>query len=95
MRNAVAVLLVIAMLAAVWWFGYEQPRREARARELAAQGRAPGAAPATTTVYRWKDAQGVTQLSSTPPPSGPYETVTLRDDQNVVPMEGPAPEPPN
>ena len=89
MRNAVAVLLVIAMLAAVWWFGYEQPRREARAREVAAREGEGAPAP---TLYRWKDAQGVTHISDTPPASGRYETVTVRDDQNVVPMDGPAPE---
>ncbi len=49
---------------------------------------------AAQTVYTWKDANGVTQYSSTPPPSGSYETRQL----NVPPgtpasAEAPAEDP--
>ncbi|HKK04848.1 MAG TPA: DUF4124 domain-containing protein [Gammaproteobacteria bacterium] len=40
----------------------------------------------TTTLYKWRDADGHWQLSSEPPPPGtPYETKHYRDDTNVVP----------
>ena len=35
-------------------------------------------------VYKWKDANGVTQYSATPPPARPYETRPLTRD----PVEG-------
>lgn len=44
-------------------------------------------------LYRWRDAQGVLQVTDVPPTDRPYEQVRIRDDRNVVPMSGPAPEP--
>jgi len=41
----------------------------------------PDFAPA---VYRWKDAQGRTQLSDAPPPDRPYEIIRVDPDTNVV-----------
>lgn len=36
-------------------------------------------------VYRWKDAQGRTQITDQPPEGRPYETVRISPDTNVVP----------
>ncbi|MGN6513205.1 MAG: DUF4124 domain-containing protein, partial [Lysobacteraceae bacterium] len=54
-----------------------------------------GTAHATDQVYRWKDAQGVTHYSATPPPKGSYEAhdVRTRDPQQpaaTAPAENPA-----
>lgn len=47
------------------------------------------------TVYKWKDANGVTQYSSTPPPSGGYETrqLDVRQGKPARSEEGPAEDP--
>lgn len=39
-------------------------------------------------VYRWKDAQGRTQITDTPPEGRPYETVRISPETNVVPSPG-------
>ena len=36
-------------------------------------------------VYRWKDAQGRTQLTDTPPTDRSYETVRIDPNTNIVP----------
>jgi hypothetical protein len=36
-------------------------------------------------VYQWKDAHGVTQYSSTPPPKGTYKVRQMRGDQVAEP----------
>lgn len=47
-----------------------------------------GTAPASkaTTVYKWKDKNGVVQITSKPPPAGtPYEKQEILSDTNVLP----------
>ena len=50
----------------------------------------------TPVLYRWKDATGATQLTDTPPPDRPYETVSVEPTQNTVPSgsAGPGKRPP-
>ena len=36
-------------------------------------------------VYRWKDDQGVVQLTDEPPTDRPYETIRIDPNQNIVP----------
>lgn len=44
---------------------------------------------AAQQVYKWKDANGVTQYSSTPPPEGStYETREIRNHQPQAPQAG-------
>jgi len=77
-----------------WWLLEREKRPSAST--------SPAVAPVTGTLaeaapgprlYRWRDAQGVLQVSDKPPASGDYEEVDIRTDQNVVPMSGPAPAP--
>lgn len=42
-------------------------------------------------LYRWHDAHGVLQLTSTPPKGRKYERVDIHQDVNVVPMSPPTP----
>lgn len=42
----------------------------------------------TTTLYKWRDAQGQWQVSDQPPPAGiKYETLNYHKDTNVIPSE--------
>jgi len=80
-----------ALLAAalVYWLDYRDARPGRSAAPVApdtAQDQAPA-------LYRWRDDQGVLQITDRPPSGRPYERVRLREDQNVVPMAPPEPEP--
>lgn len=42
----------------------------------------------TTRVYKWKDTQGQTQLTDTPPPDNiPFEVIEVPNKVNLVPAE--------
>jgi hypothetical protein len=43
-----------------------------------------GKAPLSTTVYKWTDANGQAHFSNTPPKNQKYETLSYRNDANVV-----------
>lgn len=52
------------------------------------------AAQATETIYQWKDANGVTHYSSSPPPKGAkYQRRELTGDRAKAPAAEPAPAP--
>ena len=69
----------------VYWQGKESRARKPPAPDKAGRVEQP--------LYRWRDAQGVLHVSDQPPKGQAAERVRLREDQNVVPMTGPAPEP--
>jgi len=79
-------------LAYAWWTGTLPGRHPPRASASAASAEKNKAAPA---LYRWRNDQGVLQLSNHPPKGRPFERVRIRDDQNVIRANAPAPEPPN
>ena len=87
MRTTHALLAGLLLGALAWWLmghpGYvTQDQRMQRA-----QAEAKAAEPA---IYRWRDDQGVLQLTDQPPPGGrKYERVALREEVNVVPMSAP------
>ncbi len=91
MSRGVAGLLVIAMVAIVWWFaghpGYET--REQKFQRQQASGEA-----ATPKLYRWVDEKGVTQITQSPPKGRKYKVIEIREDQNIIDSPAPAPEPP-
>jgi hypothetical protein len=91
MRVGWAIAAGLLLGGAVGWWLLEREQRPdgpASPEATAASVSAPG-----PQLYRWRDSQGVLQVSDKPPASGDYEVVTLRTDQNVVPMSGPAPAP--
>lgn len=47
--------------------------------------------PASVTVYRWRDSDGVWQFGSAPPSTGAYETVTVDPNTNLIAAPAPAP----
>ena len=79
-------LIVVATL--VWWTlghpGYET--REQRVARVEAEQQAVEAA--KPKLYRWHDAEGVLQLTDTPPSGRKYEVVDLeaQENVNVIPM---------
>jgi hypothetical protein len=79
LAGMVFALALVAGAAA--WIWYQQP--ELLPAGLQVQNpNSPKFAPA---VYRWKDAQGRTQVSDEPPAGRPYETVRVDINTNVVP----------
>lgn len=91
MQRALAWLLGMAVIAAAWWFaghpGWQSPEQKLQ-REQMAKGAE------TTKLYRWQDQNGVTQITQTPPKGRKYKTIEMRNDQNVMESNAPAPEPP-
>jgi hypothetical protein len=95
MRLAYAVIAGLALGGGLgWWMldhpGYETDRQKAERVETAQQAREA----AKPKLYRWRDDNGVLQLTDKPPSGRKYELVELREDVNVVPMSGPQPEKP-
>ena len=78
----------LAVGAVVWW-ALGHPGYETRAQRLAkieAQEQAVEAA--KPKLYRWRDANGVLQLTDTPPKGRKYQVVDLeaQENVNVIPM---------
>ena len=88
MRSIHAVLAGLVLGGLGWW-AMGHPGYVSRDQRLA---RAEAAAKASEPrLYRWRDGNGVLQLTDTPPPAGrKAERVRLREDVNVVPMSPPA-----
>lgn len=76
------MLFALALLAAAAvWVWYQRP--DLLPAELRRQN--PQSTEYAPTVYRWKDAQGRTQVGDVPPRDRPYETVTIDPNTNIVP----------
>ena len=72
-------LLAVAAIAGYIW-RYEPERLPAEWRRDN-----PHSRDYSPLVYRWKDAQGVVQLTDQPPPDRPYEAIRIDPKQNIVP----------
>ncbi len=81
------VLLVLGALGGALFYGYTTPQ----AVPAWARGWLPNPPGHTRLLYRWRDAQGRTQITDQPPKDRPYEEVRYRADANVVPSRGGAP----
>jgi len=76
------VFVSVAAAGGAAWLWYRAP--EYLPAELRRDN--PNSSDYAPEVYRWKDPQGRTQLTDTPPPAGQsYETVRVDPDTNVVP----------
>lgn len=77
MRQAVlaigAGLLVGALIA--WWQLRDDPKAAQAKQARAEQAAAAQAADAVPSLYRWRDANGVLQISEQPPKGQPYERI--------------------
>ena len=92
MHRGIAWLLAIAAIGSAWWLaghpGYVSPAQKPQREELAKNPNS------SLKLYRWQDANGVTQITQTPPKSRKYTMVSTRDNQNIIESAAPAPEPP-
>lgn len=92
-----AIAAGLALGALIGWWSLQRDRAAAApaaAVPAAAADTKTNAAPIPgPTLYRWRDDAGTLHITDQAPPGRPYEVVKLRDDQNVVSMSGPAPEP--
>ena len=84
----VLALVVIAALA--WWSTRDTPEQARAKQQRAERATAELAEDARPVLYRWRDANGVLQLTDTPPKGRKYKVVDTAalENANVIPMSG-------
>lgn len=88
MRLGLALLLGLLLAGAVvWWMDRGDRRTAPEGAPQAARPEGPA-----RPVYRWRDDDGVLQITDTPPSGRPYEKVDIPAERNIVPMTVPEPE---
>ena len=75
------VLATVLGVAAWWWFTREMPRRE-QERAVAAEA-AARAAERANSLYRWRDANGVLQVTEQPPKGRPFERISRTPEDGI------------
>ncbi len=91
MRVIHAVLAGGVAAGAIGWWTLGHPGYETGEQKLArAQAAQEAAEP---KLYRWRDRNGVLQITDQPPKGRKYEVISPREDVNVIPMSEPAPQP--
>ena len=92
MHRGLAWPLAIAAIGSAWWLaghpGYQSLEQKHQSEQATKN------TDTTQKLYRWKDANGITQITQTPPKSRKYTVISLRDDQNILESAAPATEPP-
>jgi len=81
----------VAVGGAVAWWQLGHPGWQTMDEKVAAAEQAETAAKrerhaAEPVLYRWRDANGVLQITDKPPKGRKYEKVRIREDQNIIPM---------
>jgi hypothetical protein len=79
------VLATVLGVAAWWWFSREMPRREQEHAIAAAA--AARAAERANSLYRWRDANGVLQVTEQPPRGRRYERIS-REPKDGLEVDG-------
>ena len=69
------VLALVAMAALVWWSTRETPEQTRAKQQRAERAAAELAEDARPVLYRWRDANGVLQLTDEPPEGRKYERI--------------------
>ena len=86
------VLVAVLALAAVGWWALGHPGYETRAQmEARARAEAQAAEAARPKLYRWRDGNGVLQLTDRPPRGRKYQVVDVEATAaklSEVPMGG-------
>jgi hypothetical protein len=88
MRAIHAIVGGVLLGAGVGWWTLGHPGYETDAQFRARVQKAEKAA--EPVLYRWRNAQGVLQLTSEPPKGRKYEKVKMREDVNIIPMSPPS-----
>ncbi len=85
MRLGWAIVAGVAMGVAAWWWSTREEREHARIeREREAAAAAEAARP---RLYRWRDANGVLQVTEQPPKGRKYQQVE-RDPYDGIEVHG-------
>lgn len=61
-----------------WWLARESPRQAEQKQQRAERAAAATAEDARPVLYRWRDGNGVLQVTDTPPKGRKYEKVDLQ-----------------
>jgi hypothetical protein len=94
-----AIAAGLALGAAIGWWSLQRDRDRGpvdpagTTTGVAGTAGNPGADAPPPRLYRWRDDAGTLHITDRPPAGRPYEEVKIRADQNVVSLQGPAPEP--
>ena len=81
MRLGWAIVAGIAVGAAAWWWTTREEREHARVeheRQAAVEAEA-----ARPVLYRWRDANGVLQITEKPPRGRKHERVEREPDEGI------------
>ncbi|NIR30059.1 MAG: DUF4124 domain-containing protein [Gammaproteobacteria bacterium] len=79
MKVLIALLVLIVAIGAYLYFKTDVFDPLLRGTPLERQ-------PASTYLYKWRDARGEWHVSGEPPPAGtPYDRLEYREDTNVLP----------
>jgi len=88
MRAAWAVAAGLALgIGLAWWLARESPEQSAAKRARAERAAAAEAEDARPVLYRWRDADGVLQVTDHPPKGRKYERVG-RDPRTGIEVHG-------
>ena len=86
MKPVAMLLLAVALTAAAWWwFTSEMPRRERERARVAEVAMAQ--AEQASSLYRWRDANGVLQVTDQTPKGRKYERIG-RDSEDGIEIHG-------
>ncbi len=70
-----------------WWLAREAPEKQAARQQRAERAAAANARDARPSLYRWRDADGVLQITDKPPPNRRYERID-RDPDRAISVQG-------
>lgn len=87
MRLGYAILAGLVLGGAVAWWQLGHPGWETMDQKLARVGQAKAAA--EPVLYRWRDGNGMLQITDQPPKGRKYQRVHIRADLNIIPMSPP------
>ena len=87
------IVLGLAAVAALAWYAAQDPSKDgaqAAARKAAAAEASAADAAEGAILYRWRDANGVLQITDTPPEGRKYERIE-RDAPPAIEVHGDRP----
>ena len=76
-RAGWVVLGLVAVGALAWWAARESPEQQRAKEERAERAAAQATATARPSLYRWRNAEGVLQITEQPPKDRKYERIDV------------------